>query len=87
MDYDGDHMDMSFQTGESYGMVERELAGSGSNIGHRKMWKRLRKNHDFVVERSRVMECLQKLDPDEVEYRRKKRLRRRAYLSKGPNFI
>ena len=38
-------------------------------------------------ETSRIMECLQKLDPDGVGDRRKKRLRGRAYHSKGPNFI
>ena len=36
---------------ELYGVVERELAGSGSNIGYRKMWKHLRKNHDLVAKR------------------------------------
>ena len=68
-------------------MVDRELAGSGSNIGYRKMWKHLRKNHDLIVKRSRIMECLQKLNPDGVEDRRKKCHRKRAYRSKGPNFI
>ena len=31
---------------ELYGVVERELAGSGYNTSYRKMWKRLRKNHE-----------------------------------------
>ena len=33
------------------------------------------------------MRCLRELDPDGVESRRKKRLCRRVYHSKGPNFI
>ena len=43
---------------ELFGVIVRELAGSGCNIGYRKMWQRLRKNHDLVMKRSRVMECL-----------------------------
>ena len=50
------------------------------------MWARLRMK-GIMVKRARVMTLLKELDPDGVESRRKKRLRRRAYHAKGPNFV
>ena len=50
------------------------------------MWARLRKK-GVIVKRARVMSCLRELDPDGIDSRRQKRLRRQAYHSKGPNFI
>ena len=50
------------------------------------MWARLRMK-GIIVKRARVMTLLRELDPDGVESRRKKRLRRRAYHAKGPNFV
>ena len=42
---------------------------------------------DIFVKRARVMRFLKELDPEGVESRKKKRLRRRLYHAKGPNFI
>ena len=66
--------------------IEKELGKSGCFVGYRKMWSRQRKK-GVIVKRATVMRCLRELDPDGVDSRRKKRLRRRAYHSKGPNFI
>ena len=40
-----------------------------------------------MVKRATVMTLMRELDPEGVESRGKKRLRRRAYHTKGPNFI
>ena len=66
--------------------IEKELGRSGCFVGYRKMWARLRMK-GIIVKRARVMTLLRELDPDGVESRRKKRLRRRAYHAKGPNFV
>ena len=66
--------------------IQKELGGSGCFVGYRKMWARLRMK-GIIVKRTRVMTLLKELDPDGVESRRKKRLRRRAYHAKGPNFV
>jgi len=66
--------------------IEEEIAGSGCIVGYRKMWARLKKK-GVVVKRERVMLMLRELDPEGVESRKKKRLRRRLYHAKGPNFI
>lgn len=66
--------------------IEQEIAGSGCFIGYRKMWARLRKR-GVLVKRDRVMIFLKELDPEGVESRKRKRLRRRVYHAKGPNFI
>ena len=50
------------------------------------MWAKMIKR-GIIAKRERVMTLLKELDPDGVETRRKKRLRRRAYHTKGPNFI
>lgn len=66
--------------------IEKKLGKSGCFVGYRRMWSRLRKK-GVIVKRTTVMRCLRELDPDGGDCRRKKRLRRRAYHSKGPNFI
>lgn len=66
--------------------IEEELAGSGCFVGYRKMWAKLKRKGMFV-KRERVMTCLRELDPEGVESRKQKRLRRRAYHTKGPNYI
>ncbi len=55
--------------------IEAEL---GCFIGYRKMWARL-KRKGISVSRDRIMEQLRDLDPEVVNSRKKKRLRRRAY--------
>ena len=66
--------------------IEKELGKSGCFVGYRKMWARIRKR-GVIVKRARVMTLLKELDPDGIESRRKKRLRRRAYRTIGSNFI
>jgi hypothetical protein len=51
------------------------------------MWKHIKSKYDIVVKRSAVQKSLAKLDPEGVKNRTRRRLRRRAYSSKGPNFI
>ena len=41
----------------------------------------------YFVKRATVMTLLRELDPEGVESRKKKRLRRRAYQAKGPNYV
>ena len=67
--------------------VERELRGSGSFLGYRQMHQRLRCQYGFTVDRESGRLILQSLDPDGVEQRSRRRLRRRQYHSKGPNYI
>jgi len=66
--------------------IEIELGRSGCFVGYRKMWARLRMK-GIIVKRARVMTLLRELDPDGIESRRKKRLRRRAYHAKGGSII
>ena len=66
--------------------IEKELGKSGCFVGYRKMWVRLGKK-GVIAKRSMIMRCLRELDPDGVESRGKKRLRRRTYNSKRPNLI
>ena len=67
--------------------VERELRGSGSLIGYRQMHQGLRTDYGLVVDRETVRTILKTLDPDGVERCLKRKLKRRKYHSKGPNYI
>lgn len=64
-----------------------ELDGSGQCIGYRYMWKRLLRDHNLVVKRKTVEDLMQIIDPNGVAVRRAHRLKRRIYVSKGPNYL
>ena len=66
--------------------IEEEISGSGCFLGYRKVWARLKKK-GILNKRSRVMTLLKQLDPEGVESRANKVLRRRLYHAKGPNFV
>ena len=67
--------------------IEHELEGSGSSIGYRAMWQRLRNDHRMVVSRETVRHALRIIDPERVFQRQRNRLKRREYRSKGPKFL
>lgn len=66
--------------------IQRELSGSGCFVGYRRLWARLRRK-GYFVKRATVMKILRELDPEGVDSRKRKRLRRRTYEAKGPNFV
>ena len=67
--------------------MEEELRGSGSNVGYRQMTQRLVTDHRLVVGKETVPELLKILDPEGVELRASHRLKRRQYITKGPNHL
>lgn len=67
--------------------VEQELANAGGNLGYRSMHARIRLNHGMIVSRNSVRVILRILDPDGVQARQQRRLRRREYVSKGPGYL
>ena len=66
--------------------IEAEISESGCNIGYRNMWKRLRRKGIFIPMNT-VRKAMKELDPEGVQRRRMKRLRRRSYVNPGPNFV
>lgn len=65
-------------------LVRTELQSSGSQLGYRKMHKSLL-NCGLICRRSDVRKIMKDLDPEGVELRRRRRLRRRRYVNPGPN--
>lgn len=49
------------------------------------MWQRLRQHHGIVTTHAVVRNILRQIDPISVASRRRRRLRRRTYVSRGPN--
>lgn len=67
--------------------MEEELRGSGSNIGYRQMAQELVNDHRLVVGQKNVRDLMEILDPEGVELRARHMLKRRQYLTKGPNHL
>ena len=67
-------------------LVKQEMQGAGSLAGYRYIWHALRLRHHVNVPRSQVASIMKDIDPEGVQERRSRRLRRRAYVSYGPNF-
>ena len=51
------------------------------------MTQRSVNDHRLVVGKENVRELLNILDPEEVELRTRRRLKRRQYITKGPNHL
>ncbi|CAB3999989.1 Hypothetical predicted protein [Paramuricea clavata] len=68
-------------------VIEKEIQGSGSFIGYRAMWQRLRTDYKLVVSQNTVRRALKLIDPDGVTRRRKHRLQRRRYKARGRNHL
>ena len=67
--------------------VEEELQGSGCSIGYRLMHQRLQNDRGLAVDHETVRQIVKGLDPEGVDFRSRRKLRRRKYFAKGPNFI
>ena len=67
-------------------LIKQEMQGADSLAGYRYIWHALRLRHHVNVPRSQVASIMKEIDPQGVQERRSRRLKRRAYLSYGPNF-
>ena len=67
--------------------LRSELRGSGQNLGYRAMWRRLKTRYNIQISQEIVRQLLLELDPEGVAARLRHRLRRRQYVSKGPNYL
>jgi len=66
--------------------VQAQLNGSASCQGYRTIHQVLQ-NHGFNVNRESIRMILSTLDPEGVQARSSRRLRRRLYFSPGPNHV
>lgn len=71
---------------ETIQFIKVELQGSGALHGYRWMYTKC-KERGLHVRKEDVCLILSTLDPEGTEIRRRRRLKRRAYFSKGPNFV
>lgn len=68
--------------------ILEELENScGSFMGYRQFTRRLRRKYNLQVRRDTVMRSLLIIDPEGVEDRRRRRLKRQRYRTPSPNFI
>ena len=66
-------------------LVRIEMANAGEQSGYRTIWHALRLVHKIHPPRTLVAEILRELDPEASNARRSRRLKRRKYVSPGPN--
>ena len=64
-------------------VIREEMEGPGSLSGYRSIWHALRLRHHVHVPRNLVAKIMKEIDPDGVEERRSRRLKRRTFSSKG----
>lgn len=68
--------------------ILEELENScGSFMGYRQLTRRLRRKYNLHVRRDTIMKYIRIIDPEGVERRKKRRLKRRKYTTPGPNFL
>ena len=77
---------MSADQDEVRALIRKELDGAGCLGGYRSIWHSLRLAHGISISRHKVATLMKEIDPDGVEVRKRRRLRRREYSSRGPNF-
>lgn len=66
-------------------LVKLEMANAGEQSGYRTIWHALRIIHNIHAPREMVSRILRELNPAASDARRAKKLKRRKYLSPGPN--
>ncbi|XP_066913459.1 uncharacterized protein [Clytia hemisphaerica] len=66
-------------------VIQSELLSDGCNLGYRSMHQKLIIKYHLNTSREQVRQILGRLDPEGVNSRKKRRLRRRTYVCKGPN--
>lgn len=67
--------------------ITTELSGSGKDLGYRAMHSRILKKYHIVTNRESVRQLLLQLDPVGVNLRKRRRLKRRQYFVRGPNYL
>ena len=66
-------------------VIESEIQGPASMRGYRGLWHSLKAIYGIIVQRDVVMNILKEIDPEGTNMRKVRRLRRRKYVSEGPN--
>ena len=61
-------------------LMERSV---GSFVGYRDMTKRLRMKHKLIVRRDTIMRAMRVIDPNGVEARKQRRLKRISIIPQG----
>ena len=70
-----------------FAIVEELENSCGSFKGYRQLTRRLRLKYNLQVRRDTAMKSLRIIDPEGVECRKRRRLKRRWYGTTGPNFL
>ena len=66
-------------------IIESQIQGPASMRGYHGLWHSLKANCEIIVQRDTVMNILKEIDPEGTNMQKARRLRRRKYISEGPN--
>ena len=67
-------------------LIKLEMAHAGEQSGYRTIWHTIRLVHKIHPPRKMVAEILRELNPEASLAHKSRRLKRRNYLSPGPNY-
>ena len=76
----------SYNVNDVIEFIQIELNGSGPEIGYRQMHQRCIQGGLRVTKKT-VATIIKELDPEWIELRRRKHLRRRLYFARGPKWV
>ena len=68
-------------------LIQREIQGPHIMRGYRGIWRLLKTSYNISITRDSVMKFLKEIDPVRSEMWRARTLRRRKYISSGPNAV
>ena len=81
-----EHVDKNLEIRVRNITTEELSAGPDRLNGYRSMWQILRLRHHMNVPRQLVASIMKQVDPEDVAFRKRRRLHRRTYVCPGPNF-
>jgi hypothetical protein len=85
LQYDLRKKNLNINEQELRTIIRKEIEGVGQLSGYRKIWHLLRINHHIHAPRKLVAQIVHDLDPQASKERKGNKLKRRKYLSYGPN--
>lgn len=83
--YDLKKKNVNINEQELRNIIQKEIEGIGQLSGYRKIWHLIRINHHIHAPRKLVAQIVHDLDPQASKERKGNKLKRRKYMSYGPN--
>ena len=68
-------------------IIAHEVCGSGRCMGYKSMWRKIKQLYEENAYRDTVLKIMHIADPEGIASRSKRVLKRRQYVTPGPNWV